>query len=119
MDNISPNRTRYYGLDIYSYTHRLNGLHLQHGESDSIYNEVCVCVLLGSSMIPENGTDPLNNALRLADKKRSAAISRQLKKDGKLEQKYIKLLLLGPGEAGKSTLIRQMQLIHGESLDLQ
>ena len=70
-------------------------------------------------MLQENPSDPLNTALMMADKKRSKAISRQLKKEGKLEQKYIKLLLLGPGEAGKSTLIRQMQLIHGEPLDLQ
>lgn len=70
-------------------------------------------------MLHENSTDPLNTALLMADRKRSKAIGRQLKKDGKLEQKYIKLLLLGPGEAGKSTLIRQMQLIHGEPLDLE
>lgn len=28
-------------------------------------------------------------------------------------------LPVGPGEAGKSTLIKQMQLIHGEQLDLE
>ena len=79
-----------------------------------------ICIFFsGSTMLQENPSDPLNTALMMADKKRSKAISRQLKKEGKLEQKYIKLLLLGPGEAGKSTLIRQMQLIHGEPLDLQ
>ncbi|XP_067933714.1 G protein alpha o subunit-like [Watersipora subatra] len=65
-------------------------------------------------MIDRSQLDPSRAAAKI-----SAAIDRQIKSDGKSEQKYIKLLLLGPGEAGKSTLIRQMQLIHGEALDIE
>lgn len=28
-------------------------------------------------------------------------------------------IILGPGEAGKSTLIKQMQLIHGDNMEMQ
>ena len=41
------------------------------------------------------------------------AIEEQLKEDKKKKKKEIKLLLLGTGEAGKSTFIKQMQIIYG------
>lgn len=47
------------------------------------------------------------------DGKRSNAISRQLKQDFKAQQNIIKLLLLGTGESGKSTIVKQMKIIHG------
>ncbi len=38
---------------------------------------------------------------------------RYIPQDNKAEQEKIKLLLLGPGESGKSTIFRQMKLIYG------
>jgi len=42
--------------------------------------------------------------------KRNREISKQLKKDR--EQQSVKLLLLGTGESGKSTILKQMKILH-------
>ncbi|XP_017333643.1 guanine nucleotide binding protein (G protein), alpha activating activity polypeptide O, b [Ictalurus punctatus] len=43
---------------------------------------------------------------------RSKAIEKNLKEDGMHEAKVVKLLLLGGGESGKSTIVKQMKIIH-------
>ncbi|XP_072294909.1 guanine nucleotide-binding protein subunit alpha-14-like [Eucyclogobius newberryi] len=52
------------------------------------------------------------------DEKKSVAINKkiqkELKKQKKKERKEIKILLLGTGESGKTTFIRQMRIIHGK-----
>ncbi|KAH7694901.1 guanine nucleotide-binding protein G(I) alpha subunit, partial [Aphelenchoides avenae] len=50
------------------------------------------------------------------DRKFAAKVSReidaQLEKDKKKMEKVVKLLLLGPAESGKTTVVKQMQIIH-------
>eukprot|EP00730_Choanoeca_flexa_P015871 TRINITY_DN7384_c0_g1_i2.p1 TRINITY_DN7384_c0_g1~~TRINITY_DN7384_c0_g1_i2.p1 ORF type:complete len:387 (+),score=108.05 TRINITY_DN7384_c0_g1_i2:191-1351(+) len=45
---------------------------------------------------------------------RNAAVDRRLQEDAELASRTIKLLLLGAGESGKSTLVKQMKIIHGD-----
>lgn len=45
-------------------------------------------------------------------KKRSQAIDRKLEEDSKKLRRECKILLLGSGESGKSTIVKQMKIIH-------
>lgn len=47
-----------------------------------------------------------------AGKDKSDAIDRQLEEDSKKFRKECKILLLGSGESGKSTIVKQMKIIH-------
>lgn len=46
------------------------------------------------------------------DKERSDAIDRQIEDDAKRFKRECKILLLGSGESGKSTVVKQMRIIH-------
>ena len=49
-----------------------------------------------------------------AQRNRSKSIDRQLEKEKHQYRRTIKLLLLGSGESGKSTFLKQMRIIHGK-----
>ncbi|KAF8637688.1 hypothetical protein AX16_010763 [Volvariella volvacea WC 439] len=46
------------------------------------------------------------------DKMRSDAIDKQIEEDNKKYNRECKILLLGSGESGKSTIVKQMKIIH-------
>eukprot|EP00053_Salpingoeca_punica_P005291 m.53519 g.53519 ORF g.53519 m.53519 type:complete len:356 (-) comp13174_c0_seq1:429-1496(-) len=45
---------------------------------------------------------------------RNAAIDKQIEEQRREKERTVKLLLLGAGESGKSTLVKQMKIIHGD-----
>ncbi|KIM55445.1 hypothetical protein SCLCIDRAFT_1221134 [Scleroderma citrinum Foug A] len=54
----------------------------------------------------------VSSAQERADKARSDAIDRELDEESKRLKKECKILLLGAGESGKSTIVKQMKIIH-------
>lgn len=48
---------------------------------------------------------------------KSQEIDRMIEKDKQLLKRQVKLLLLGAGESGKSTFLKQMRIIHGMKFD--
>lgn len=46
------------------------------------------------------------------NEKSSAAIDRQIEEDARRLKKECKILLLGSGESGKTTIVKQMKIIH-------
>ncbi|TRY76805.1 hypothetical protein TCAL_10454 [Tigriopus californicus] len=53
----------------------------------------------------------------LDQRNRSKQIDKQLRLDRRKVQRMVKLLLLGAGESGKSTFLKQMRIIHGLQFD--
>lgn len=47
-----------------------------------------------------------------SERERSEAIDRQIEEDSRQFKKECKILLLGSGESGKSTIVKQMKIIH-------
>uniref|UniRef100_A0AAV2IR71 Uncharacterized protein n=1 Tax=Knipowitschia caucasica TaxID=637954 RepID=A0AAV2IR71_KNICA len=61
-----------------------------------------------SDAVAQRPRPEANEARRINDE-----IERQLRRDKKNARREFKLLLLGTGESGKSTFIKQMRIIHG------
>ncbi|TRY77532.1 hypothetical protein DNTS_028245 [Danionella cerebrum] len=49
--------------------------------------------------------------------RKSRAIDKSLSREKTFVKKLVKILLLGAGESGKSTFLKQMRIIHGQDFD--
>ncbi|KAI9184558.1 Guanine nucleotide-binding protein subunit alpha-13 [Blastocladiella emersonii ATCC 22665] len=69
-------------------------------------------------MTPPPPPEGITRAAAAAARKLSAEIDRQLKAERKTDEEFVKLLLLGTTESGKSTVLKQLKLInHGTLVD--
>jgi len=51
-------------------------------------------------------------------RRRSKRIDRDIRKEERIKRRQVKLLLLGAGESGKSTFLKQMRIIHNVNYDV-
>lgn len=51
--------------------------------------------------------------------RRSRELEKKLQEDAEREARTVKLLLLGAGESGKSTIVKQMKIIHKDGFTYQ
>lgn len=68
---------------------------------------------------PTSKQSDVNSEDSKTQKRRSDAISRQLQKDKQLYRATHRLLLLGAGESGKSTIVKQMRILHVDGFSEQ
>uniref|UniRef100_A0A3Q2CQF9 Guanine nucleotide binding protein (G protein), alpha 13b n=1 Tax=Cyprinodon variegatus TaxID=28743 RepID=A0A3Q2CQF9_CYPVA len=61
----------------------------------------------------------LLNAGEAEQTRKSRAIDKTLSREKTYVKRLVKILLLGAGESGKSTFLKQMRIIHGEDFDQQ
>ncbi|KAJ3601885.1 hypothetical protein NHX12_029647 [Muraenolepis orangiensis] len=54
-----------------------------------------------------------------AEEKHSRELEKKLKEDADKDARTVKLLLLGAGESGKSTIVKQMKIIHQDGYSLE
>nr|XP_056717163.1 guanine nucleotide-binding protein G(t) subunit alpha-1 [Euleptes europaea] len=54
-----------------------------------------------------------------AEAKHSRELEKKLKEDAEKDARTVKLLLLGAGESGKSTIVKQMKIIHQDGYSLE
>jgi len=68
------------------------------------------CFLTVCPCLVQQSTDDGDRARRI----RSRTIDQSIEDDRQRQRRTVKILLLGSGESGKSTFMKQMRIIHGK-----
>ncbi|KAJ9095814.1 guanine nucleotide-binding protein subunit alpha [Naganishia cerealis] len=71
-----------------------------------------LAAVLNDGPVSPTQSDVMAGAQPRAQKDRSYAIDKQIEEDSRKFKKECKILLLGSGESGKSTIVKQMKIIH-------
>ncbi len=66
-----------------------------------------------SMCFPKSGASALNRSTS-EERKKNMEIEKMIRKDKKVQARQVKILLLGAGESGKSTILKQMRIIYSE-----
>ncbi|KAI2809149.1 hypothetical protein BLOT_000294 [Blomia tropicalis] len=90
--------------------------------NDEVNTDVVECSRLGKPLLPLNPWNKLLSSVKMPsclpcvnvdpNRKASKDIEKQLNNWSKKESKVIQLLLIGAGESGKTTIIKQMKILH-------
>lgn len=70
-----------------------------------------------SMCFPKAGGNALTRSTS-EERRKNAEIDKLLRRDKKVQAKQVKILLLGAGESGKSTILKQMRIIYSEGFHL-
>lgn len=66
---------------------------------------------------PKSGSNGLARSTS-EERKKNMEIEKMIRKDKKTQARQVKILLLGAGESGKSTILKQMRIIYSEGFRL-
>ena len=67
---------------------------------------------------PKSGASALARSTS-EDNRRNMEIEKMIRKDKKNQARQVKILLLGAGESGKSTILKQMRIIYSEGFRME
>ena len=66
---------------------------------------------------PKSGGNALTRSTT-EEQRKNMEIDKMIRKDKKVQSRQVKILLLGAGESGKSTILKQMRIIYSEGFRL-